>query len=301
MMLKIVFTALAFTILTVRAVTMTPALADEITAINPVLAMAQKRKDTKKMDTSKIEPPKVSRSGFTRDDFEQFAEMRIGTGDPVYWYGFGVISRYPDGKELARVEGVDLGRLYRPDPDVPSVHMYTRKFIVFRDPETNEIMRDADGKMRFVGFNYQFFRWHLDGDVLHFEAEQGVGDQVFTVPGGRESEIRRIGDLTTITTPVYVESPIGDWWEKYDFTISHSATQEPRYQSVWSSYRPAFSFMEEGKITMHMWSLRYDAYEDMPESLRTVIENEPGMILWKEPPKDIDEIRELQRTGESYR
>ena len=52
---------------------------------------------------------------------------------------------------------------------------------------------------------------------------------------------------------------------------------------------------------MHSWLYRYDDYDDLPESIRTIIEGEPGMDLWREPPQDVDEIRELQRTGENYR
>ena len=52
-----------------------------------------------KLDTT---IPSLGRSVFDKETFEQFVEMRIGTGDPVYWYGLGVISSFPDGKVLAR-------------------------------------------------------------------------------------------------------------------------------------------------------------------------------------------------------
>ena len=65
------------------------------------------------MDDMTIPEAITTRAGFDRDTFEQFVEMRGGTGDPIYWYGFGVVTSYPEGKPLARIEGLDLGRLDR--------------------------------------------------------------------------------------------------------------------------------------------------------------------------------------------
>ncbi len=245
--------------------------------------------------------PPVTRSGFTREDFETLVDVRIGNGDPVYWYGVGVVYSFPDGEVLARVEGVDLGKLYRPDPSVPSAQMYTRKFIVFRDPKTNELLRDEKGKIRFIGFNYQNFTWRLEGDYLMYDIEQGSGNQVFTVTEGRGNEIRKMGGLTVITTPVFVETPVGSWWEKYDLLIQDDNEVEPRYQYVWSRYGPNFSFMGGGFNTMSSWLYRYDNYDDMPQSIRDIIENEPGMDLWRNPPMDAAEIQELQKSGGNYR
>ncbi len=253
------------------------------------------------MSNISIPTPPVTRSGFTREDFERMVDVRIGNGDPVYWYGVGVVYGFPDGEVLARVEGVDTGKLHRPDPSTPSAQMYTRKFIVFRDPQTNELMRDEEGNIRFIGFNYQNFTWRLEGDYLMYDVEQGSGDQIFTVTEGRGNEVRKMGGLTIVTTPVFVESPVGSWWEKYDLLIQEGNNMEPRYQYVWGRYGPNFSFMGGGFNTMSSWLYRYDNYEDLPRSIRDIIEKEPGMDLWRLPPMDIEEIRELQKSGKNYR
>ncbi len=253
------------------------------------------------MSSGSIPTPAVTRSGFTREDFETLVDVRIGDGDPIYWYGVGVVNSFPDGKILARVEGVDLGKLHRPDPNKASAQMYTRKFVVFRDPDTNELLRDEEDKVRFIGFNYQNFTWRLEGDYLMYDVEQGSGEQVFTVTEGRGNEIRKMGGLTVITTPVFVESPVGNWWEKYDLLIQDENDVEPRYQYVWGRYGPNFSFMGGGFNTMTSWLYRYDNYEDLPQSIRDIIENEPGMDLWRNPPMNREEIQELQASGENYR
>ncbi len=238
--------------------------------------------------------PTVPRNVFDRETFEQFVEMRIGTGDPIYWYGTGVISSYPDGKVLARVEGVDLGRLHRPDPDVPLAHMYTRKFIVFRDPETNELMHDEAGDVIFRGFPYQFFTTWLEGDVLRTDIESGAGDKLFKFSAGKENEVRKIGDLTVFTMPAPINSPAMQAWEKYDFLVLPEGSAEPRYQVTWAKYSPNFPWMGEGFNSQHAWLYRYDSYEELPQSVRTIIETLPGADLWREPPKDLDERRALQ-------
>ena len=43
--------------------------------------------------------------------FKQFADMRIGTGEPVYWYCIGEVYDYPSVKLVAKVEGIDTARL----------------------------------------------------------------------------------------------------------------------------------------------------------------------------------------------
>jgi hypothetical protein len=43
---------------------------------------------------------------------------------------------------------------------------------------------------------------------------------------------------------------------------------------------------------MHGYFRRYDNYMDIPATLRDFVEEHAPM--WKEPPRDMDEIRELQ-------
>jgi hypothetical protein len=51
--------------------------------------------------------------------------------------------------------------------------------------------------------------------------------------------------------------------------------------------------MGDGRSSMHACFHRYDRYIDLPESIRSFVEEYAPM--WKEPPKDLDEIRELQQ------
>jgi hypothetical protein len=51
--------------------------------------------------------------------------------------------------------------------------------------------------------------------------------------------------------------------------------------------------MGGGRSSMHAYFHRYDRYADIPETLRSFIEEYAPM--WKEPPRDMDEIRDLQK------
>ena len=37
--------------------------------------------------------------------------MRVGKGEPIYWYAIGTVYTYPDGKPVLRMEGIDAARL----------------------------------------------------------------------------------------------------------------------------------------------------------------------------------------------
>ena len=110
-----------------------------------------------------------------------------------------------------------------------------------------------------------------------------------------------MGDLTVMTTPVPINSTVVQAWEKYDFLLMPEGSAEPRFQVVWGKYTPNFSWMPEGFSTMYSWLYRYDSYESLPESARTLMETEPELSLWRSPPESLEEIRELQRTGQNYR
>lgn len=242
--------------------------------------------------------PNTTRSGFDRGTFEQFINMRIGSGDPVCWYGCGVVNSYPKGEVLCRLEGVELMRLYRPDPDVPLVYQFSRNFVVFRDSKTNEIMRDSFGQSRVIAQPYQYLTYTLDGDVLRYESERGSGANILRITGGENTEVRTVGDVTIVTSPAWLDIPSDQHWEKYDFIIADSAHEAPRFQIVWGRYGPNFEFLGEGFSTAHMWLYRYECYEVLPQSIRTVIETEAGMDLWTRPPSSLDEIRDLQYPDE---
>jgi hypothetical protein len=105
-----------------------------------------------------VVPVLSSGPGFDRDTFKQFVTLRAGTGIPVYWYAIGEVYSSPEGKRLLRIEGSDAARMIPSDqPD--TAFQLSRKVFVYRDPETNEILKEYKGKavIQMVGWRVDRF------------------------------------------------------------------------------------------------------------------------------------------------
>lgn len=248
-----------------------------------------------------MEPLRLIAGGFTADDFARYIEARLGSGDPVYWYAIGDATTFPDGNMFMRTEGYDTGRLFEIDRERCEATGLTRKLIVLRNPATGEIITGPDGQPAWINnFTYQLFKMRLENGFLTYEATQGAGDLLNTATGGsNRSEIQKFDDMTVYTTPVNYEMPMdenGDtWkpvWETYDF-IERRRNGDIHYDGLWSGSFPMPPGMGDGRSSMHAYFHRYERYADLPESIRSFVEEYAP--TWKEPPKDLDEIRELQQ------
>jgi hypothetical protein len=248
-----------------------------------------------------MKPLKLVAGGFTPELFERYIHARFGTGDPVYWYAIGDSTTFPAGKQFMRTEGYDTGRLLAFDRDACTATGLTRKLIVLRDPTTSEIITGPDGQPAWINnFTYQLFTMHLENDFLVYEAEQGAGELLNTATGGlNRSEVQQFDGMTVFTTPVNYTMPVTEdgsqWepvWETYDFIERHD-NNAVQYDGLWSGAFPLPAAMGGGRSSMHAYFHRYDRYADLPESIRSFVEEYATM--WREPPCDLDEIRELQK------
>jgi hypothetical protein len=123
--------------------------------------------------------------GFTPEDFARFIHVRMGDGEPVYWYGVGDAATFPGARVFMRVEGCDMGRLHAFDRARHTATALTRKMMVLRDPVSGEIMTGPDGKPAWVShFTYQLFRFRLEDGFLAYEVDYGAGKLRGTVTGG---------------------------------------------------------------------------------------------------------------------
>lgn len=246
-------------------------------------------------------PLQLVAGGFTPELFERYIHTRFGTGDPVYWYAIGDSTTFPDGKQFMRTEGYDTGRLFAFDRDACTATGLTRKLIVMRDPATSEILTGPDGQPAWINnFTYQLFTMRLENDFLVYEAEQGAGELRNTATGGmNRSEVQQFDGMTVFTTPVNYTMPVTEdgsqWepvWETYDF-IERDNNGQVQYDGLWAGGFPLPAMMGGGRSSMHAYFHRYDRYADLPESIRTFVDEYATM--WQEPPRDLDEIRTLQK------
>ena len=238
--------------------------------------------------------------GYSPEDFENCIRTRFGTGDPIYWYGVGDASTFPAGKMFMRTEGYDTGRLLSLDTEKSEAVGLTRKMIVLRHPVSGEILKGPDGEPAWLNnFTYQLFRMRLQEGFLVYDVEAGAGEFRNTVSDVlNRSEVQHYPGLTVYTTPVNYSMPDvagtgGDLkvWENYDF-IERDYGGGKQYAATWAGAFPLPPMMGPGRSSMHGYFQRYDNYADVPDTLRSFIEEYAP--LWKAPPVDMDEIRSLQ-------
>ncbi|MEE4271753.1 MAG: hypothetical protein V2I67_08765 [Thermoanaerobaculales bacterium] len=234
--------------------------------------------------------------GFDEELFEIFLEARVGTGEPVYWYSIGEVWSYPDGKLLAMMEGIDTARLVRDETDPHTAYQLSRKTFVYRDPETNEIFREVDGKeASHIKYPYQYITYTLDGDLLLTSVEQGSGARLRTMGPMKTMVAQRLGDVAQFSAPLFLnfETPRGKYeaFEHYDFFIQPDGSMPN--QLSWLRYGDLPPFLGPGRTVIHLVGWRVDNFDALPDTIKEWIETDAK--LWREPPEDMDEIRELQQ------
>ena len=243
-------------------------------------------------------PVLSSGSGFDRDTFKQFVTLRAGTGIPVYWYAIGEVYSSPEGKRLLRIEGSDAARMIPSDqPD--TAFQLSRKVFVYRDPETNEILKEYKGQpVTRIAYPYQFITYKLEGDRLTTFVEQGSGANLQKIGPGDNFLLRRLGPSLVFSSPLFLnmETPRGKYeaYENYDF-VYHPAEKDPaaKHQLIWNRFGDLPAFVGKGKAVIQMVGWRVDRFEDLPSSIREYVRTDAP--LWMAPPKDLDEIRALQK------
>jgi hypothetical protein len=147
--------------------------------------------------------PAARAEGFDRRAFDQWVSARAGDGKPVYWYSVGTVRAYPSGALLARIEGFDATRSFWPDRAKPLAHQYNRKIYVYRDAETNAIIRKHNGqKVAPIAYPYQFITCALNGDRVETMVEQGAGARVQRIGPGASMSARRLGETLVVTAQV---------------------------------------------------------------------------------------------------
>ena len=240
----------------------------------------------------------VQAGGFDAESFDLWVDARAGSGAPVYWYSTGTVRAFPSGELLFLMEGYDTARAHRPDPERSLAHQYNRKIYIFRDPGSGAVLTTWNGEpVEPVAYPYQFITYALDGDDMKTSVEQGSGERLQTIEGGSMTH-RRVGDTHVFTAPVFLDFPVPatgsryQAWENYDFFIHPPGTVAEAHQLSWARVGPLPRWAGGAQSVMHLVTWRVESFEDVPEGFRRYIEAEAP--LWKVPPRDLAEIRELQ-------
>jgi len=238
---------------------------------------------------------KAQSEKFTPELFREFTEMRVGAGEPVYWYCVGEIYEYPGGKLLAKVEGVDTARRIKSESNATRVLQLSRKIFFYRDAATNEVLKTYNGQnVEPIAYPYQQITYELKDGKMEASVVQGKQPRIQRITSTAENRVRRFGDLTIFSAPLFLNFGSYQAYENYDFLVQpRAAKNAPRYQLSWNRRGALPPFFGGGDSVFQLVSHRVDKYSDLPATLRDVLEREARM--WMNPPRDLKEIEELQK------
>lgn len=235
--------------------------------------------------------------GFSPEVFRQWVDMRVGRGEPVYWYAVGTVYRYPDGQPLMRMEGVDVARFDTSLSTVTKAHQLSRKTFIYRDLESGAVLKEWQGKpLPPIAYPYQYITYELNGSSLETWVEQGAGVRKQRIGPTRDIAVTMIGETSAFSAPLFLDFPLPSGqrmqsFEHYDFfNQPTSAGLAHPYQISWLRFGDLPAGL--GKGVIHMLSWRIDRYDDLPATMRSYLESEAR--LWMQPPANMQEIRRLQ-------
>lgn len=251
-------------------------------------------------------PAMAAARELTHEDFELFAEARFGPADGKhrYWYGRGPVRDAQTGKTIYDFEYYDTVR-HHIDPENPDRRFgIIRKLDLFRDKDTGKVLETFGGKpVKSWTFPYQLLELEYEDGKVVLTASQGSGEflrtHVFT-----ESNISRFGDFAHITIPAFFMTrrpEIPDEVAAHTMTsffLIYEGDREavPRYQWGQAGVSPLAPWAggDGRKMSyMFMTGARHEEYAELPQGLRSVIESQYPQF--REPPKDLEEVRALQR------
>lgn len=235
---------------------------------------------------------------YTKAIFDEWVKMRVGSGEPIFWYCFGEVYTYPEGKLVAKMEGTDCARLVRISAD--SVLQLNRKIFAYEDPITGDILDSLNGKkVEPIAYPYQFITYvnRGNGKMISY-VQQGKGDRITKMGPSEGITARKVNGSLAFSTPVFLNfpTPRGKYeaYENYDFFINpKSKSTKDKYTLTWNRYGDLPPFLGGGKGVIQLVSYRVDKFEDLPVKWQNYLKNK--YPLWSKPPKDVAEIMELSK------
>ena len=254
--------------------------------------------------------PTTRLTKYNHDTFETWVNMRVGlsSSDSVFWTGEGQLHESPSGKVLANFDGFDVSKGIRISED--HVRQFSRKIFWFRDPDTNELLTEYNGKpVKPIKYDWQVF------DYKRGTFENGmIGDDPGMTPiiptivrGPRKTPCFPVmpryagSNLMLFQVPLFIDIQTSQGkyqaWEFYDYTVDMIDNIGSNYQRpptvAWSRQGGNPPFVEDGESgVMHFHGQRVNKFEELPEHMQRLVEKEYN--LFRAPPFDMAEVNLLE-------
>eukprot|EP00979_Chaetoceros_neogracilis_P010934 scaffold2621_cov274-Chaetoceros_neogracile.AAC.4 len=222
-----------------------------------------------------------------------------GSSEAVYWVGEGQLYESPSGKIIANIEGFDVSKGVFMDQN--HIRQFSRKIFWFRDPNTNELLTEYNGQpVQPIKYDWQVFdlkRGYNPNDPSMAPILPSVVKGPRSVPCMPVTPRYAGSDVIHYQCPLFIdiETPKGTYqaWEIYDYTLdlTHDANRPPSLS--WSRQGSNPPFIQDGMGVMHFLGHRLDSFEELPEQIRTLVEEEYS--LFQDPPMDMEEVHQLEQ------
>ncbi|GFH60854.1 hypothetical protein CTEN210_17330 [Chaetoceros tenuissimus] len=221
-----------------------------------------------------------------------------GSSDMVFWFGEGQLYESPSGKIIANIDGFDVSKgVYVGDGHI---RQFSRKIFWFRDPVTNELITEYNGKeVHPIKYDWQVFdlKRGIGADPTMSTILPSVLKGPRSVPCMPVTPRYAGKDVLHYQCPLFIDIPIGNGktyqaWEIYDYTLdlTHDVNRPPSLS--WSRQGSNPPFIEDGNAVMHFLGHRLNKFEDLPDHIQEIVENEYD--LFKSPPVDMGEVAKLE-------
>ncbi len=234
---------------------------------------------------------------FDQKLYKAFIDMRVGNGNtPTYWYCYGEVYTYPQGKLISKMEGVDMARYIPITAD--STVQISRKIFIYTDTATGEALETYNGNtVTHIQYPYQQISYVLKQNKLVSWVTQGSGSSIQTIGPGTKTFARKLGKNVMFSAPLFlnIKTPRGVYeaYENYDFIVSPKAkTTQQKYQLMWNRYGDLPPFAGQGKCIIQLVCYRVNAFDQLSEPLKKYITTKAP--LWLDAPKNMAEIKALQ-------
>ncbi|MBL7828376.1 MAG: DUF1838 family protein [Saprospiraceae bacterium] len=234
---------------------------------------------------------------FDKDIFEKWVNVRAGNGKKaVLWYCFGEVYAYPEGKLVAKMQGVDLATQIPVTED--SVIQLNRKLFLYLDKDKETILDSLNGMpVTHIKYPYQVIEYVHKGNELVTYVTQGSGARLARLGPTSTAKVKKVGNNLVFSFPAFMnfQTAKGKYeaYENFDFFYNPNASKTvQKFQLTWWRYGELPPFLGSGKSVIQLVSHRVGDFEDLPEQLKTYIRTNAS--LWLEPPLSLEEIHRIQ-------
>ena len=240
------------------------------------------------------------------DPFEIWGKMRLGLGtgpgsnpDGVFWVGGGALYEVYSGKILAIFEGFDIGKGVQITDN--HIRQLSRKIFWFRDPESNHILTQYEGKpVNPIVYDSQMIDYHRGSDgSITYSVEASLRVLKDALPKMKITSHMAGPQQMMINIPVFLDIPMPNTdnaadgggryqaWEFYDYNVDPTFPQNRPPTAVWCRQGSVPPFNTDSKAVLRFSGYRVETYNDLPERMR--VEVELAYPHFQEPPKDTED------------